>query len=218
MSALRPDTPQHRMLPLAAAVAGIITTSLVSHGAVKDSIWAAQLGESIAALRGTDDGDLPTLFDEYLSEFGDTVIPFGAWHGDFGPWNLAYTSSVPMIWDWERYADNVPAGMDVVHYQGHRTMRRLGNFDAARSTLEHSAVVALAQVLAQTPGVNTPSPFVLKAIVIGYLLTTATRFTLDGRTVAGEPIRDLARWHRLVIADQLQRGPRTATATKAERS
>lgn len=215
MSALRPDVPQRQLAPLTAAAAGIIATAPIYHSTIGDSAWASGLGHSTAALRRTNDGDLPVLLDQFLRLHHDTVIPFGAWHGDFGPWNLAHTSALPMIWDWERYALDVPAGMDVVHYQAHRALRQIGNVAAARNALEESAMAALSKVLARTPGVNTPTPAALHAIVIGYLLTIATRFTLDARTPSGGPIKDLARWHRTVIYDQLQRGLRTTNASQA---
>jgi hypothetical protein len=45
---------------------------------------------------------------------------FGAWHGDFGPWNAAWgtsTGSGLEVWDWERFEVDVPAGLDAAHWR-----------------------------------------------------------------------------------------------------
>lgn len=55
---------------------------------------------------------------------GATEIAFGAWHGDFTPWNMARLGGVSggqgeagqtYLWDWERAAPG-PAGLDLLHF------------------------------------------------------------------------------------------------------
>jgi hypothetical protein len=41
---------------------------------------------------------------------------FGAWHGDFTPWNMARLSEGNYLWDWERAAPSVPLGLDLCHF------------------------------------------------------------------------------------------------------
>jgi hypothetical protein len=55
---------------------------------------------------------------ETLTASGD--LPFGTWHGDFGPWNMGVDGRRVEVWDWERFAVGVPVGFDAAHYQAQR--------------------------------------------------------------------------------------------------
>jgi hypothetical protein len=44
------------------------------------------------------------------------VLTYGAWHGDWTPWNMAWRRDVLHVWDWERFAPAVPVGFDALHY------------------------------------------------------------------------------------------------------
>jgi aminoglycoside phosphotransferase (APT) family kinase protein len=46
---------------------------------------------------------------------GADEIAFGAWHGDFTPWNMARSGDTTYLWDWERAAP-APAGLDLLHF------------------------------------------------------------------------------------------------------
>jgi hypothetical protein len=48
-----------------------------------------------------------------------TVLPFGGWHGDWVPWNLAWRGRRLHVWDWEHSAEEAPVGFDVLHYHFH---------------------------------------------------------------------------------------------------
>lgn len=205
MSALRPG--KHRQvgdIPHDAAAA-IMQSSPVSHTAIAKSPWLAMLEAQVAPLRDVAGNRLAGLVERFRQDCGDVEIPFGAWHGDFGPWNLAHTASVPMIWDWERYAHPVPAGADVVHYTAHQVLRQRGNYTAAREALEGASSSALAKTLSGHALLADPDPRQIRSIVLGYLLTIATRFTLDGLSPTGAPVQALAGWHHDLILDQLQR-------------
>ncbi|MFL6238692.1 MAG: hypothetical protein ACJ735_04250 [Actinomycetes bacterium] len=42
---------------------------------------------------------------------------FGAWHGDWQPFNMAHAHSGRVaVWDWERFATGVPVGFDALHF------------------------------------------------------------------------------------------------------
>lgn len=43
--------------------------------------------------------------------------PLGSWHGDFSPWNMASDGSTTQVWDWERFEQRVPVGLDAAHYR-----------------------------------------------------------------------------------------------------
>lgn len=45
-----------------------------------------------------------------------TALRFGAWHGDWAPWNMAWRRGRVQLWDWERFETDVPHGLDRLHY------------------------------------------------------------------------------------------------------
>ncbi len=49
--------------------------------------------------------------------YGGDEVGFGAWHGDWTPWNMAWHGGRVQLWDWERFDDDVPAGLDLLHYR-----------------------------------------------------------------------------------------------------
>jgi hypothetical protein len=67
-----------------------------------------------AALDGTPD-PLAPIVDFLEARFGATVLRFGAWHGDFTPWNMARLDRRVFVWDWERGAA-APVGLDLLHF------------------------------------------------------------------------------------------------------
>src|SRR5207253_3116256 len=90
------------------------------------------------------------------------TLAFGAWHGDWQPYNMARVPGRPAqiaLWDWERFALGVPLGFDPLHYllQALLHGRGVGPDIAARflteaeadavrggAAPEHAAVVAAA--------------------------------------------------------------------------
>jgi hypothetical protein len=57
------------------------------------------------------------LLDHLEAVAGDEVLRFGAWHGDWVPWNVALSDGALQVWDWEHYASGgVLVGCDVAHW------------------------------------------------------------------------------------------------------
>jgi hypothetical protein len=52
-----------------------------------------------------------------------TTVSFGAWHGDWAPWNMAAHDGRVMLWDWERFETDVPAGFDALHFELQKVIR-----------------------------------------------------------------------------------------------
>jgi hypothetical protein len=48
--------------------------------------------------------------------YGSRDIPFGAWHGDWTPWNMTRVDDTLYVWDWERAEGPVPVGLDLMHF------------------------------------------------------------------------------------------------------
>jgi hypothetical protein len=103
--------------------------------------------------------------------YGEDEIEFGAWHGDWTPWNMAWHGGRVHLWDWERYDPDVPAGLDLLHYR----LQTSGGYDAwpDRTVLEPL----------HRPGRTAAITVEL------YLLELARRYLLAAQGPLGEPLR-----------------------------
>ncbi len=113
--------------------------------------------------------EIARLGDRLRTTIGDRRIPLGASHGDWTPWNMAWQDQVLEVWDWERYAEAVPQGFDVVHF-------------AASRVRADDPAAAEARFLAELPtslescGVD---PALADQVLALYLLSTARRYAAD---------------------------------------
>ena len=68
-----------------------------------------------------DDPDQRKRFADAAGRIGEAYgadeVEFGAWHGDWTPWNMAWHGGRLQLWDWERFDPDVPAGLDLLHYR-----------------------------------------------------------------------------------------------------
>jgi hypothetical protein len=120
-NAARPDQAQVFDPPMAviAEIAGLWGRSTAR---LADSSYWAGVRERLAARPASE--VLERAVDWIERQVGATEIAFGAWHGDFTPWNMARLPGVSggpgetgqtYIWDWERAAP-APAGLDLLHF------------------------------------------------------------------------------------------------------
>jgi hypothetical protein len=70
-------------------------------------------------------------------------LTFGAWHGDWVPWNMAWFGGRLTVWDWEHSSDAVPLGFDALHYvfQVAFIYRRAALADAIQSVDSRAATL-----------------------------------------------------------------------------
>jgi hypothetical protein len=133
--------------------------------------WFASLGSRTALLRARGHDDMADVLDRFVGLLGERdPLPVGAWHGDWGPWNMAWQRGHPQVWDWERYGDGVPAGLDVVHYLASAAIVA-DDLPRARARLQGLVLPALAALghdRRQADGV-----------VDAYLLEIASRYLGD---------------------------------------
>jgi hypothetical protein len=61
---------------------------------------------------------------------GSEGVTLGAWHGDWGNWNMGMGDRGLKLWDWERFDVDVPVGFDAVHYAAQEVQP--GRRDATR--------------------------------------------------------------------------------------
>lgn len=77
----------------------------------------------------TDDrlrASLSAGWDAVTDRHGSAVVGVGAWHGDWTPWNMAYARSTALVWDWERFEEGAPLGLDSPHFVVQRAVRAAG--------------------------------------------------------------------------------------------
>ncbi|GAA1041733.1 hypothetical protein GCM10009557_66110 [Virgisporangium ochraceum] len=118
---------------------------------------------------------------------GDVRLTFGAWHGDWAPWNMRPLADRILVWDWERFTIGVPIGFDALHFDlQQRISTQSDGADAVRQTL------AAAPGLLAPFGVTTPAAFRVTALL--YLVDLATRYLTDRQAEAGARLGVLGSW------------------------
>jgi hypothetical protein len=149
--------------------------------------WRA-LVDRVAALPPSDAAEqLAMLVARATDRFGDVPLRFGAWHGDWTPWNTAGAGDELLVWDWERFAPAVPVGYDALHW-GLQTdlVNRLA--DPSEST---AAALASAPVRLRPFGVSAHGA---QATAVGYLAELATRYLADRQQEAGARFGEVGAW------------------------
>jgi hypothetical protein len=171
-----PAEPPLRVMVEIAALGGIsqqplASSDLISGPATDDADWHGIDLEPIAALGGT------------LRQFGD--VPFGAWHGDFGPWNMGVDGSRVQVWDWERFALGVPVGFDAAHYQVQR-----GVAAGADPVLAWHRIVADVRAVHAALGLDDTAG----AVGAAYLLAIVARYRHDAADGPTPALRRRLTW------------------------
>jgi hypothetical protein len=69
-----------------------------------------------SSLSDPDQGRVVRMLAGFEERVSSAIVPFGAWHGDFGPWNMSRSKGGLSIWDWERSSSVVPLGFDILHF------------------------------------------------------------------------------------------------------
>jgi hypothetical protein len=146
---------RHRLPPLA-ATREIASLGGVEWAALGDSAWWQGLQRRLGPIRERATGPATAVLTAVLEALGREAagsrLAFGTWHGDWGPWNIRATPDQLLVWDWERSADGVPVGLDLLHFgylTGVQDLRR-PPAEAATASLRRAA--PLLDALGQEPG------------------------------------------------------------------
>ena len=121
------------------------------------------------------------------SSGGDPGLLLGAWHGDWTPWNMTAYADRIAVWDWERFAEGVPAGFDPIHFemQGAIQRRRIDPKIAALAT------VAAAPALLVGFGLDDQQA---RRVAVLYLLEIGSRYVGDDQAAAGARLGNVQDW------------------------
>ncbi|OLT27979.1 hypothetical protein BJF79_42195 [Actinomadura sp. CNU-125] len=124
-------------------------------------------------------GRLAAVVEEIGARHGALDLDFGAWHGDWTPWNMAWHRGVLRLWDWERFERRVPLGFDLVHYRLQERTRRPGPSPYARRPGDAPDVLAPLGLSAAAA----------EATLDLYLLALCCRYQRAGTGPRGEAVR-----------------------------
>ena len=183
---------QRRRALSAAHLAGAMDTVArvggLQQGALASDAYLRQLRERLeAADQGQERSALLDALDTIAATGQCTGLTFGAWHGDWSPWNMASTTGGLLVWDWERFASGVPRGFDALHYwlQSEVGPQHRDPLAAATDCPEHAAGLL-------APFGIDPARARLTAAL--YLADVATRYLVDRQAAAGAPLGAPGTW------------------------
>ena len=159
-------------------------------------------GERLRAVRCGDRGDQREVADRQRPDpvlrgrfgramervdgiVGRRTLSWGAWHGDWTPWNMAVAGDRVLLWDWERFEGGVPLGFDALHY-------------VVQSWLGPAGVdplTAVHRLLAQAERVVAPFGVAGgRDVAQLYLLEIGARYETDRQEAAGARLGALQDW------------------------
>jgi hypothetical protein len=153
---------------------------------VGSSYWAALRGRLAAVATRAEGVALAAAAELIAERGGDTVLRYGAWHGDWAPWNMANVADALLVWDWERFAQGVPLGFDAVH---HELQRRIQSTPDAADAVE--ATVRRVDALLAPFGVPAGAR---QFTALLYLVDLAARYLTDRQAEAGARLGVLGTW------------------------
>ena len=178
-----PLTPRR----LAAAMVDIAGCCGYTAGQLVGSPYWAELRARLASVQDRPEGvALGAAAELLVRHSGATTFRYGAWHGDWAPWNMANLTDALLVWDWERFAQGVPVGFDAVH---HALQRRIQSTGDAKDAVE-ATVRQAADLLA--PFAVAPEARELTALL--YLVDLAARYLTDRQAEAGARLGVLGTW------------------------
>ena len=193
----RPRVPvtEPRLVSAMKEVAGCCGTR---RGALADSGYWSRLRTRLDGVAGSPDGaQLAAAGAAIVRRHAAVRLDYGAWHGDWSPWNMASLDDTLLVWDWERFTPGVPIGLDALH---HDLQRRLMAQPDARAAVEQTLDAAARLLLPF--GVVDPAATTGTALL--YLVDLAARYLADRQAEAGARLGVLGRWLLPAILDRVE--------------
>jgi Phosphotransferase enzyme family len=169
----------------------------ISRGWLATSPYWAELRERLAAVADREDGIALNAAARTLADrAGDTELRYGAWHGDWAPWNMAVLADTLLVWDWERFTLGVPMGFDALH---HELQRRI--------QVDPDAAGAVERTVTRAPVLLAPFDVpaeVAELTALLYLVDLATRYLADRQAEAGARLGVLGTWLLPVLVRRVE--------------
>jgi hypothetical protein len=187
-AAFRPGRPASSLAGLTSAMAEVAGLSGVSRLPLAGAPYWQDLRSRLAALpRPELAGPLLAALGSLEAAAGGVTLAFGAWHGDWTPWNMTMSGGQALVWDWERFATGVPVGYDAVHYRLQGDIVRGGADPEAAA----EAVLAGAAGMLAPFGIEPDAAGLVAAL---YLTELAARYVSDGQAEAGARLGEVGTW------------------------
>jgi hypothetical protein len=180
----RAPLTEHRLV---AAMLDLAGCQGLSHGPLDESPYWHGMRERLAAVSDRPEGvGLASAAELLVKHAGADPFRYGAWHGDWAPWNMANVADSLLVWDWERFATGVPLGFDAVH---HELQTRIQSTGDAKAAVE--ATVRRAGTLLEPFGVPAAGR---ETTALLYLVDLAVRYLTDRQAEAGARLGVLGTW------------------------
>lgn len=181
----------HRAMRELAGIEGLTRSRL------DRSDYLRRLAERIAGLPGGEHTELlAEAVEAARRECGSVELEFGASHGDWAPWNMTAVAQTAFVWDWEKFEQDVPVGVDAVHYavQGGVVLGGATPLQAFADTFARAAELL--------PDAGADAA---RLVVWLYAIDIASRYLVDREAEAGiTRMSDLSTWlrpvHELAVA------------------
>ncbi|WP_020520337.1 hypothetical protein [Catelliglobosispora koreensis] len=169
-----------------------------TQGWLATSAYWAELRSRLSQVTDQEDGAaLNTAARRLVEHCSDLGLRYGAWHGDWAPWNMASTPDALLVWDWERFTPGVPLGFDALH---HDLQWRLQSGVDPREAVE--------QTIRNAGGLLSPFEVVPDSAEITallYLVDLAARYLADRQAEAGARLGVLGTWLLPVLVERVGR-------------
>ncbi|WP_406039697.1 hypothetical protein OG799_29320 [Micromonospora sp. NBC_00898] len=180
------------------AVAGCLGVRRRSYAG---SEHAARLADAVDALGARPEAGRLRAVLKAVADV-DPTVAFGAWHGDWNGGNSAVLADGRvLVWDWERFEADVPAGYDALHRAVQTAIGHDGvePADAARALIAGAA--------------GTLAPFDQDGrnadlVAVLYLVELAARYLRDRQAEAGARLGHVDAWLLPAVEEHLARRAR----------
>jgi hypothetical protein len=182
---------------LMAAMSELAHVGGIRPGPLLSSPYLRALHSRLAdADQGAEQAALHDALDALAARAGEGLLTFGAWHGDWSPWNMASTSHGLLVWDWERFTCGAPLGFDALHHW----------LQSEVTAGQHDPAAAARQCFEWAPQQLAPfgvAPRQAQVTALLYLVDLATRYLADRQAKAGAPLGAPGIWLIPAITDKV---------------
>jgi hypothetical protein len=167
-----------------AAMRTVFEVAGTTTGPLAGSAFSTRIGGVPARLTDPERaGELAEVIDRVGRAYGGQTLEFGAWHGDWTPWNMAWHRGTVQLWDWERFERGVPSGLDLLHWHFQESLRRTDG--EPYSSWPPGAVRTAARALTGFGVTGRAAQATLEL----YLLELCCRYLLAAQGPIGGPLR-----------------------------
>ena len=195
---------------LQAAMVELARSQGVATRALGDSRWWVGILARLERLPGGPAAEaLRDAAERVAASRGDETLGFGSWHTDWAPWNLAMAGSRVLVWDWEQFEQDVPLGLDAVHFE----IQQLVVIRAVEPREAYARTVRTAPGLLAAFGVPVEQAALTVAL---YLLESASRYVHDGES--GTRLSRVELWLRDTLTDVVAAVERERRRVEVERA